>query len=122
MVSRQAYPLLSNLLAPVKPATKNYDETTTKLKSTVTVERFKLHERTQAEAESVSEFMTVLRKMADKCEFRGHLEEAMRDRLVADFGAELRIYKRNYWPKVTLPCRRPMKWHMAWKRQLYKPS
>ena len=33
--------------------------------------------------ESVSEFMTALHRMAaDKCGFRGHLEEALKDRLV----------------------------------------
>ena len=86
MVGPQAYPLLSNLLAPIKPATKTYDElgvATTKLKSTVIAERFKLNQRTQVEMESVSEFLTALRRMAaDKCGLRGHLEEALKDRLV----------------------------------------
>ena len=43
MVGPQAYPLPSNLSAPIKPATKTYDElgvATTKLKSTVIAERF----------------------------------------------------------------------------------
>ena len=42
-VGPQAYPLPSNLSAPVKPATKTYDElgvAMTKLKSTVIAERF----------------------------------------------------------------------------------
>ena len=88
MVGPQAYALLSNLLAPDKPATKTYAElveTLTKhlkLKSIVIAERFKFHRRTQGETESVSEFMAALRQLADKCDFRDYLEEALRDRLV----------------------------------------
>ena len=88
MVGPQAYSLLSDLLAPHKPATKTYDvlvATMTrhlKPKSLVIAERFKFHQRVQGETESVSEFMAALRKLADKCEFGEYLEEALRDRLV----------------------------------------
>ena len=36
----------------------------------------------QGEQEGVAEFMAELRRLADRCRFGGHLEEALRDRLV----------------------------------------
>jgi len=88
MVGPQAYALLSNLLAPDKPATKTYAELVVTLtkhlkpKSIEIAERFKFHQRTQGETESVCEFMAALRQLADKCDFHDHLEEALRVRLV----------------------------------------
>ena len=52
-----------------------------KPKPLVIAERFKFHRRGQGEQESVSDYMTELRHLADKCRFGSHLEEA-RDRLV----------------------------------------
>lgn len=99
MIGAKAYSLLSNLMAPAKPATKTYDELVTamtrhlKPKPLVIAERFKFHQRNQAETESVSDFMAELRKLADKCQFRDHLDEALRDRLVCGLRSEA-IQKR----------------------------
>ena len=88
MMGADAYSLLSNLLIPDKPKDKDYsqlvDAMTSHLKSKplVIAERFKFHRRGQGEQESVSDYMTELRRLADKCRFGLHFEEALRDRLV----------------------------------------
>ena len=82
------YTLLSNLLAPTKPATKTYDELVAviqghlKPKPLIIAERFRFHHRNQGERESMSTYMTELRKLADRCGFRDYLEEAIRDRFI----------------------------------------
>ena len=89
-----AYALLSNLLAPEKPATKTYAELVTamrdhlKPKPLVIAERFRFHQRNQADSESVADYMAELRKLADKCEFGEHLTEALRDQLVCGLRSE----------------------------------
>ena len=45
-------------------------------------ERFKFHRRNQGEGEGIAKYMAELRKLADRCQFGGYLEEALRDRLV----------------------------------------
>ena len=75
VIGPTAYALLSNLLAPEKPATKTYAELVTvvrdhlKPKPLVIAERFRFHQRNQADSESVADYMAELRKLADKCEF-----------------------------------------------------
>lgn len=54
----------------------------------IIAERFEFHRRVQKENETVAEYMTELRKLADKCEFGGHLSEALRDRLVCGLRSE----------------------------------
>ena len=48
----------------------------------VIAERFQFHRRTQGPEESVAEFLTELRRLAMHCDFKNHLTEALRDRLV----------------------------------------
>ena len=88
VVGTKTYALLSDLLAPDKPATKSYKELVGVLKAhwkpkpVIIAERFHFHQRTQHEGEDVASFMAALRRLADKCAFGTHLEEALRDRLV----------------------------------------
>ena len=88
MVGAKTYSLMSDLVAPAKPATKSYADLVAvvkghlKPKPLVIAERFKFHCRNQGESESVAQYMVELRKLADKCHFEGYLEEALRDRLV----------------------------------------
>ena len=59
VVGKETYGLLSNLLAPAKPATKTFEELVAIVKDHVApkplviAERFRFHQRTQGEAESV---------------------------------------------------------------------
>ena len=60
VIGKETYSLLSNLLAPDKPATKPYEELVTTVKNhvmpkpLVVAERFRFHQRRQGENESVS--------------------------------------------------------------------
>ena len=45
-------------------------------------ERFRLHKRKQLEGESISDYVAVLRKLAEHCDFGDRLTDDLRDRLV----------------------------------------
>ena len=88
VIGSKTYALLSDLLAPVKPATKSYTELLEVLKNhlkpkpVIIAERFHFHQRQQKEGEGVAAYMAALRRLADKCEYGTHLEEALRDRFI----------------------------------------
>ena len=94
VVGPAAYALLSNLLSPEKPASKTYEELIAVMKNhlepkpLIIAEQFCFHRRNQADFESESDYMTVLRKLAEKCDFRDYLSEALRDRLVCGLRSE----------------------------------
>lgn len=94
MVGAKAYSLMSNLVAPAKPSTKAYDELVAAMKAHLKpkpltiAERFKFHNRNQREGESVPEYVAELRRLADRCQFEGHLDQALRDRLVCGLRQE----------------------------------
>ena len=94
VIGSSTYALLSNLLAPDKPATKSYADLVTAVKDHLNpkpltiAERYRFHQRKQGESETVAQFMAELRKLADKCEFGAHLNEALRDRLVCGLRRE----------------------------------
>ena len=94
VVGAKTYTLLSDLLAPEKPATKSYIElvevlkTHLKPKPVIIAERFHFHQRGQKEGESVSSYMAALRRLANRCAFGTHLEEALRDRFVCGLRRE----------------------------------
>ena len=48
----------------------------------VIAERFHFHRRAQGSEESVAEFLAELRRLAMHCDFKTHLNEALRDKLV----------------------------------------
>lgn len=54
----------------------------------VIVERFKFHKRNQAEGESVAQYVAVLKKLAEHCEFGYNLNDTLRDRLVCGLSSE----------------------------------
>ncbi|KAJ8419115.1 hypothetical protein AAFF_G00006140 [Aldrovandia affinis] len=80
--------LLHSLIAPAKPATKTFDQIVETLKRhlnptpLVIAERFRFHKRNKSRAESVSEYMAELRRLAEHCQFGQGLSDALRDRLV----------------------------------------
>ena len=96
-MGKETYSLLSNLVAPAKPASKSYGELVAVLKAhlkpkvLVIAERFRFHQRRQRENETVAQYMAELRKLADKCQFqfKDYLEEALRDRFVCGLREEL---------------------------------
>ena len=87
--------LLSDLLAPAKPADKSLEELKEVLqthfepKPVVIAERFQFHRRNQEPGESVAEYYEAeLRRRAASCKFGDYLPQAIRDRLVCGMRSE----------------------------------
>ena len=93
------YGLLRSLVAPDKPGLKSYDDIVSVLQShfspapIVIAERFRFHKRNQQEGESVSQYVAVIKQLAEHCDFGTHLLDALRDRLVCGLNTEA-IQKR----------------------------
>ena len=51
-------------------------------KAIVIAERYKFHKAEQQESDSIRDFLTRLKKLAETCEFGGYRKEAIRDRYV----------------------------------------
>ena len=94
VIGTKAYTLLQNIMAPEKPATKEYDVIVEALqahwdpKPIIIAERFKFHRRNQCDGESVAQYIAELRKFSEHCEFRDYLDQALCDRLVCGLSAE----------------------------------
>ena len=90
VIGQDTYSLLSNLLAPTKPAEtllNDLMETLRKYfepKKVVMAARYQFHPRQQQPGESVAMYLAELRKMP--CEFGATLGEALRDQLVCGLG------------------------------------
>lgn len=98
-IGAETYSLLRNLVAPQKPSDISYTDLVSALKNhyqptcSVTVERYKFHTRSKKPSESVPEFVSELKKLADKCAFGETLNDMLKDRLVAGINDE-KIQKR----------------------------
>jgi len=74
-VGQKTYELLRDLLAPIQPADCSLDTLVKTLeehfepKPNIIAERYKFHKRSQAQNESVTEYLAELRKLATTCEF-----------------------------------------------------
>ena len=88
IIGGKAYAVLRDLLAPTPPKDKTYNVLEDMLRQhyqptvVVIAERFHFHRRAQGPEESVAEFFAELRRLAMHCDFKTHLNEALRDRLV----------------------------------------
>ena len=94
------YSLVKSLIAPTKPEEKSYQELIDVVKDhlqpkpLVVAERYKFHQRSQREEESVSQFMAAIRKLSEHCEFGTFLNDAIRDRFVCG------LHSRNIQEKL----------------------
>jgi hypothetical protein len=85
--------LLRSLCAPAKPADKSFKEITDILKEyfaprpSEVVCRYKFHTRNRQSGETVTTYMSELRKLAENCNFDTHLQD-IRDRLVCGVADE----------------------------------
>lgn len=88
------YNLISDLLAPVKPKDKKFEELVKLVKDhfnptpSEIVQRLKFNSRTRQIGESVSSYVAALRHLAEHCNFGVTLETALRDRLVCGINDE----------------------------------
>ena len=77
------YELLRNLVSPATPKDKTLDELKTTLrshlkpKSLAIAERFKFHNCSQREVETVAEYIVALKELSNHCEFGDFLNQAL---------------------------------------------
>ena len=94
VMGAKTYSLVRALVAPDEPKSKSVEQLTQVLKQhyepkrLVIARRFYFHRRDQATDESIAEYIAELRKLATPCEFRGYLNEALRDRFVCGLRSE----------------------------------
>ena len=106
LMGSKMYGLLRSISAPRKPKELSFTEIVDSLsqhldpKPIVIAERFKFHKAEQQESESIRQFLAKLQKLAETCEFRGYLEEAIRDRFVC--GLRVRSIQRKLLAEATL--------------------
>ena len=87
VVGRSSYTLLRNLIAPAKPADKTFKELVEVLSKyyspqpTEVMQRFRFNSRSRKEGESITDYVTELRRLAEFCNY-GETDEMLRDRLV----------------------------------------
>ena len=88
VVGSKTYSLLRNLVTPALPQNKTFDQLVTTMKShfepkpIIIAERLHFHRRSQANGESIAEYLAELRRLSTHCAFGDYLEQALRDRLV----------------------------------------
>ena len=94
VIGGQMYSLLRNLLAPAKPHEQNLQKLLEALrkyyepKRVVIAEQFTFHQRNQEVDESIADYVAELRKLTLNCDFKDHLDEALRDRFVCGLRSE----------------------------------
>lgn len=99
VIGPKTYSLLRSLAQPQKPGEKTYNDIVKILdkhftpKPLVIAERFRFHKRNQEESESVVQYVAVLKKLSEYCEFDAALNDTIRDRLVCGLRSEA-IQKR----------------------------
>ena len=88
VIGAKAYDVVSDPCSPIPPSEKTYAQLTTILKNhfapkkLVIAGRYRFHNCTRREGESVTASAANLKHLASTCQFGTHLNEALRDRLV----------------------------------------
>ena len=88
VIGPTTYRLLRNLLSPSRLDEKTYEELVDALKEhynprpSEIVQRFKFNTRFQQPEESISTYVSLLRSLAEFCNFGAALDDMLRDRLV----------------------------------------
>ncbi|XP_041453560.1 uncharacterized protein K02A2.6-like [Lytechinus variegatus] len=105
-IGSDTYKTVKDLAFPSKPSEKTYDELSGILrghfrpKRLVVSERFKFHNAKQSPGQTISGFVSYLKKLASSCEFTGGaLEEALRDRFIAGLyssSIQKKLLSKNY--------------------------
>jgi len=88
LLGNDGYVLVRDLCTPSKPVDKSYDTLKEMLsnyinpKPNVLTERYKFKERKQGSEETISQFVTALKKLSQYCEFGNNLDDSLRDQVV----------------------------------------
>ena len=108
-MGNKTYGLPQNLCAPEKPSSLSFKDIVETLqqhlspKSLLIAEPFSLHRRNQPEGETVSAYLTGLRKLSLYCEFGTNLDYSLRDRLVCGLHNEPIQKRLPSEPSLSLP-------------------
>lgn len=84
----KTYNLLHSLVQPNKPGDGSFKDIVALLqehyapKPLTIAERFRFHKRKQLEGESIAQFVAVLKRLSEHCEFGTVLNDTIRDRFV----------------------------------------
>ena len=104
VIGSHLYKLLRILVSPSKPAEKTYEQLTSVIKQhlvpkpIVIAERLRFRKRMQEFGESISTYLASLKQLAETCDFKAFLDEALRDQLVCGLRSEA-IQKNVYLQK-----------------------
>ena len=99
VMGAKTYGLLRTLVSPDKPKDKSIAQINEVLqnhlspKPLIIAERFRFYKRDQKHGESVSDYITVIKRLAETCDFGAFLNFALRDKLVCGLRNE-NIQKR----------------------------
>lgn len=80
VVGPQTYSVMRNLLSPVKPSERTYQQLVTMLRNhfnpqpSEIVQRFKFDSRTKKSTETVTEYVAELRRLAQDCNYGATLD------------------------------------------------
>ena len=86
VIGPKTYGLLRTLVAPEKPKDKNAKEIYQTLQEHLAptpltiAERFRFYKRDQQQGESIADYTTVIKKLAETCDFGDFLHIALRDK------------------------------------------
>ncbi|KAI4887000.1 hypothetical protein NFI96_027939, partial [Prochilodus magdalenae] len=111
VIGATTYSLLRSLLAPDKPGDKSYKELVDTLEShfspkpIIIAERFRFHKRNQEEGETIAQYVAILKKLSEHCEFGAYLQEALRDRLVCGLREAPPLFGREWLRNINLDWR-----------------
>jgi hypothetical protein len=116
--------LLRTLTSPTKRAEKSYQEIIKLLgdhwwpKPLSIAERFRFYKRKQLEGESISDYVAVLRKLAEHCDF-GDLPMTLERDLFVE--CVMKTFKANYCQTLVWDRKRLYKLSLQWKQQQHMP-
>ena len=102
------YSLLSDLVALHLSSTKSFYEPN----RAIIVERFHFHKHDQTAGETIAEFDATLRKLATHCQFRGTLEDTLRDHFAYGLRHESIEHRlvSGKTSNIATPWRLPVPW------------
>lgn len=95
LMGEEAYELLSTLASPLKPSALSYSRAVELLmghlqpKPSVLAQRYKFRQRRQLTNETITDYVTELKKMSKNCDFNNTLDENLRDQMVCGLKSEV---------------------------------
>lgn len=106
-MARKTYSLVRNIFSSDSQSEQSLGENVNvfksqpKMKPLVITERFYFNRREQAADETVEQYVKEITRLATHCEFNAHLDDALRDRLVAGLRNEGTQWKLIMEPDLT---------------------